>query len=335
MFKVYLRRLRAFLRSRKLFRNWLYAGIKYWLIKVGLLHDDSIEVICRDGSKGLITVSAYEILVGDYYDGYLMKYDCRNGIATYVNVQVPVEGIRVGSGVGRAIAEGWAYDMVNRFWIKNGIKFRHMHVAILQVFSHGDYTSLDVKDRDVIDVGAFIGDSAIYFALKGAKRVIAVEPHPGAFAEMLENIKLNKMENIIIPVNAGLASRPGKICIEKSFDISHASAMYHRLGDCINAVPAVTLGELISRFGVDPDNAVLKMDCEGCEYDVILNDYEHIRMFKELIFEYHSYVFNKPLDDLLNMLNRDFRCVKIKGDKNSELCTVSGRRLYCDVFRRT
>jgi tRNA/tmRNA/rRNA uracil-C5-methylase (TrmA/RlmC/RlmD family) len=157
-------------------------------------------------------------LVGDYYDGYLMKYDCRNGIATYVNVQVPVEGIRVGSGVGRAIAEGWAYDMVNRFWIKNGIKFRHMYVTILQVFSEGDYTSLDVKDRDVIDVGAFVGDSAIYFALKGAKRVIAVEPHPGAFAEMLENIKLNKMENIIIPVNAGLASRPGKICIEKSFD---------------------------------------------------------------------------------------------------------------------
>jgi hypothetical protein len=60
MFKRHLRRLRAFLRSRKLFRNWLSAGVKYWLIKVGLLHDDNIEVICRDGSKGLIPVRAYE-----------------------------------------------------------------------------------------------------------------------------------------------------------------------------------------------------------------------------------------------------------------------------------
>jgi len=309
MFKRHLRRLRALLASRKLFRNWLSAGVKYYLVKGGLLHDDNIEVVCRDGSKGLITVRAYAVLAYDYYDSYLMKYDCRNGIATYVNVQVPIEEIiRVRNAMGTAIEEGWAYDMVNRFWFKNGIKFRHMYYPILEIFIHGEYDSLDVKDKVVIDVGAFVGDSAIYFALKGAKRVIAVEPHPGAFTEMLENIKLNKMENIIIPVNAGLASKSGEVCVD-------TKSAYYGLGDCINAVPAVTLGELISRFGVDPGNAVLKMDCEGCEYDVILNDYEHIRMFKELVFEYHPYIVNKPLDDLLNMLSRDFRCVKIKVKK--------------------
>jgi FkbM family methyltransferase len=317
MFKRHLRRLRALLRSRKLFRNWLSAGVKYYLVKGGLLHDDYIEVVCGDGSKGLITVRAYAVLANDYYDGYLMKYDCRNGIATYVNVQVPIEEIRARSSVWLAIKEGWAYDMVNRFWFKNGIRFRYMYRTIPEIFDLGVYASLDVKDKVVIDVGAFVGDSAIYFALKGAKRVIAVEPHPGAFAEMLENIKLNKMENIIIPVNAGLASKSGKVCLEKSIDNSDTLVMYHGLGDCINAISAVTLGELISRFGVDPDNAMLKMDCEGCEYDVILNDYEHIRMFKELVFEYHPSIVNKPLDNLLNMLSRDFRCVVIKGDKNA------------------
>jgi len=30
------------------------------------------------------------------------------------------------------------------------------------------------------------------------------------------------------------------------------------------------------------------MDCEGCEYDVILNDYEHVRLFDEVYFEYHA-----------------------------------------------
>jgi len=317
MFKRHLRRLKALLASRKLFRNWLSAGVKYYLVKGGLLHDDNIEVVCRDGSKSLIPVRIYAVLAYDYYDGYLMKYDCRNGIATYVNVQVPIEEIRVRSSVWLAIEEGWAYDMVNRFWFKNGIRFRHMYRTVPEIFDLGVYASLDVKDKVVIDVGAFVGDSAIYFALKGAKRVIAVEPHPGAFAEMLENIKLNKMENIIIPVNAGLASKSGKVCLEKSFDNSDTLVMYHGLGDCINAISAVTLGELISRFGVDPGNAVLKMDCEGCEYDVILNDYEHIRMFKELVFEYHPYIVNKQLDDLLNMLNRDFRYVKIAVDKNA------------------
>jgi hypothetical protein len=115
MFKRHLRKLRALLRSRKLFRNRLSAGVKYYLVKVGLLHDDNVEVVCRDGSKGLIPVRTYAVLAYQYYDGYLMKYDCRNGIATYVNVQVPIEEIRARSSVGLAVKEGWAYDMVNRF----------------------------------------------------------------------------------------------------------------------------------------------------------------------------------------------------------------------------
>jgi len=74
----------------------------------------------------------------------------------------------------------------------------------LKFFEYNEYDALNVNDHVVIDVGAFIGDSAIYFALKGAKKVIALEPHPGAYAEMLENIRLNNLEDRIIPVNAGL-----------------------------------------------------------------------------------------------------------------------------------
>jgi FkbM family methyltransferase len=44
---------------------------------------------------------------------------------------------------------------------------------------------LGVEGRVVVDVGAFVGDSTIYFALKGADRVITVEPYPGAFLSCL------------------------------------------------------------------------------------------------------------------------------------------------------
>jgi len=124
---------------------------------------------------------------------------------------------------------------------------------------------------------------------------------------MLDNIRLNNLEGVIIPVNAGLASRPGKICIE-NVNTSNTFDTYHRPGDCPNAIPAVTLGELMDRFGIGSNDAVLKMDCEGCEYDVILNDYEHVRLFRELIFEYHSYTVNRPVDDLLSMLSTDYKC---------------------------
>ena len=87
------------------------------------------------------------------------------------------------------------------FWLKDGIKFRHMYWLIIEIFHYGVYGSLGVEGRVVVDVGAFVGDSAIYFALKGARKVIVIEPHPGAYAEMLENIKLNNLEGVIIPVN--------------------------------------------------------------------------------------------------------------------------------------
>ena len=75
----------------------------------------------------------------------------------------------------------------------------------------------------VIDVGAFVGDTAMYFILRGARRVIAVEPHPGAYAEMLDNVKLNNLKGVVVPVNAGLASKPGKVCVK---DVSAEDRLY-------------------------------------------------------------------------------------------------------------
>ena len=189
-----------------------------------------------------------------------------------------------------------------------------MRSTVFQVFNDGDYEQLNAKGRVVIDVGAYIGDSAIYFALKGARKVIAIEPHPGAYAEMLDNIKLNNMENVIIPINAGLASKPGKVCVE-NVNVNIANIIYHRPGDCLNVVPVVTLSELTSGFSVDPNDAVLKMDCEGCEFDVVLNDYDHVKLFRELVLEYHSYVVNKSVDDLLMTLSIDYKC-EVRGGKD-------------------
>jgi FkbM family methyltransferase len=178
-----------------------------------------------------------------------------------------------------------------------------MRESILAIFEYGDwYEDLNVRGRVVVDVGAYIGDTAIYFAWRGgARKVVAVEPHPGAYEEMLENIRLNSLETTIFPINAGLASRPGKILLEE-VDIETTNVTYHRPKDQKGAIPAVTLGDLIREFNLS--GAVLKMNCEGCEYDVILNDYEHVKLSNEIAFEYHEGAAGK----LLKVLVRDYNC---------------------------
>jgi hypothetical protein len=71
-------------------------------------------------------------------------------------------------------------------------------------------------------------------------------------------------------------------------------------------VDTVTLGDIAK--AVDVDGAVLKMDYEGCEYDIILNDYEHVKVFDEVYLEYHTYTTGKPVDALLKKVSKDYKC---------------------------
>jgi methyltransferase, FkbM family len=277
-----LTKVREALASRYLFDNWLSLLIRYALIKIGFNVKLTAKVNgCTFESSpevfGCLTIRASRKLV---------KLSCING-KLYIN----------GGSYGEYHG-AWVYDGSCNCYVRNNVRFKRMPWTIYEIFDCGEYEPLNVKDRVVVDVGAYVGDSAIYFALKGAMKVVAVEPHPANFAEMLENIKLNNLGGVIVPINAGLASKPDEIYIEN-----------------VGAVPVVTLSELISRLGFDPSNAVLKIDCEGCEFDVILNDYEHVRLFKELILEYHPRFVNKSLDDLLNVLDRDFKC-DIRGDRD-------------------
>ncbi len=188
-----------------------------------------------------------------------------------------------------------------------------------------------MKDRIVVDIGAHVGDSSIYFALKGAKKVIAIEPHPKAFEELISNIKLNGLETIVIPINAAVASKAGEICIEENIDVGATIGKYYRITDLRRnnfvSIPAITLENIIEKYVAPYSEAlVLKMDCEGCEYDVILNDYEHIRVFDTIIFEYHAYVTGIPLKILFKKLSKDYEC-EIVNDKKFYEWHGSSRKL--------
>jgi FkbM family methyltransferase len=306
-----------------MFRNWLPALARFTFHKFGLA-DGEVTVKCRNGGAIQIPLSTLRVLLYAWKIGVTATVDCTTGKVILLhhnqvdgdfNLAItPLSRLTVEDAVPDAVRNGWVFD--GTYWRRyiNGkgvVTFWHMYGPLLEVFDNEEFRHVNVKGMDVVDIGAFVGDSAIYFALRGAKRVIAVEPHPGAYSEMLWNIELNKLEHVITPVNAGLASKPGKICIGNVDVAGTVTTRYMPGGyNCKDEAPAVTLEELIGKYGIQPGEAILKMDCEGCEHDVITNDYEHVRLFKELIFEYHLNV-----DKLLKVLSRDYEC-NVHGDVN-------------------
>ncbi len=88
---------------------------------------------------------------------------------------------------------------------------------LYEVFIQEDYKFLRINDMIVIDVGANIGDSAIYFALNGAKKIIALEPHTYPFSFALRNVKENNLEGKIELLNVGYG-HDGEIFVNELFN---------------------------------------------------------------------------------------------------------------------
>jgi FkbM family methyltransferase len=154
-------------------------------------------------------------------------------------------------------------------------------------WSHGDpvalpdYDWLDVKEKRVLDVGASIGDTAVYFALRGARRVVAFEPYPFLYSYALKNLEANGLKNVKV-VNAGVSGHDGTVKVTKGETKTTDDLKASDEPDAVE-VPIYSLDRVLEEYG--PFD-VMKMDCEGCEYDAVLNS-RKIGELRQIQMEYH------------------------------------------------
>ncbi len=175
--------------------------------------------------------------------------------------------------------------------------------SLAETFVRGDYEVPEVlsglRGRDVIDMGASVGDTALYFILNGARKVIALEPLPSVARCAEENLKLNGITGEVKVINAALGSGPVSVPCDYDLWSSNSFSTLSTSGPC--KVPGVTLGDLLNMV---EDPYLLKMDCEGCEAQVILGpERERLRAFEHIIFETHPYITGVSNDKLLESLN--------------------------------
>ena len=172
----------------------------------------------------------------------------------------------------------------------NGIKFKIKEEVlsntlsqILRIFFIDEYKHLNVKNKDVIDVGAFIGDTAIYFSLKGARIVHAFEPYPYTYKMAKENVEINGLKNILL-YNEAIGGYNGYVIIDPKY-INYTGDSLKTFSEGLE-IKIRSLNSFVSQLRLN--NAVLKLDCEGCEYEAILNsNNKTLETFSEIIIEYH------------------------------------------------
>lgn len=156
---------------------------------------------------------------------------------------------------------------------------------IIHSFLKSDYNALPVSEKWVLDIGMNIGDSSIYFILNGARKVIGIEPFPKNFEMASKNIIENNFEDKIELVKASFASHEGEIMINLNKGGVENIVEESKTGV---KIPLITLENIIKKYDI-PKNSILKMDCEGCEDEIISSvTKETIRHFSHIQIEYHN-----------------------------------------------
>jgi len=158
------------------------------------------------------------------------------------------------------------------------------HTSLISLFCDDVYKFLPAKNKVIIDVGANIGDSALYFISKGAKNVIALEPFPKNFELAKKNIESNNLSDKVTVLLAGCSGQSGMFKINPEisgtcYSTNSENGMFE--------IKKFSLKDLVNQFHLN--DALIKIDCEGCEYDTIIQSTpETLQKFSHMIIEFHE-----------------------------------------------
>ncbi len=143
------------------------------------------------------------------------------------------------------------------------------------------------RGHTVVDLGANIGTLVLECARREA-RVVAAEPNPGTFAQLLHNIEANGLGDRVTALPLAVSDHPGRLHLA----LGDALSGHQQLRDAGTGpgIEAVTLDELYARGNVEHCD-LLKVDTEGAELAIVLGASEAVwRRTDRVVIEYHEWI---------------------------------------------
>lgn len=196
--------------------------------------------------------------------------------------------------------------------------------VVAEIFKHREYRQaetaiIEAKANEcILDIGAHLGFFALYTrSLNPQAQIICLEPNKKNFEILKNNLKKNKIQNIVL-LNMGLAADSGERQFSVSSD-SHNSRMISVKNENIKhcVCKTISFSDLVAECNIKIIS-LLKMDIEGAEFEIIENmNKDDFALIKNIIFEYHNSVKNnhKKLEKILRERGFSVQIFPSKFDK--------------------
>ncbi len=172
-------------------------------------------------------------------------------------------------------------------WEVHGKNYYATHIQFEELFLEylaGIFTDIyafDWTQKTVLDIGGFIGDSALYFLANGAKHCVICEPLPENVKALHHNLQ-HHVEKITI-IQKALALEEGLVTLYSN--CPQGSAEFGRMkGNHQVKCEGTTILTLLQRDRFD----VVKLDCEGAEECLLPIAEEVLRSVPYWIIETHG-----------------------------------------------
>jgi FkbM family methyltransferase len=171
-----------------------------------------------------------------------------------------------------------------------------------RIYDEGE--SIFPPNAVMVDIGAGLGDFSIHFAHRyPSARVFAYEPFQESFILLEGNLALNRVTNVS-PCRQAVGARTGILNLQTTTGIAVQHSTASTAGESFLRVDAVSLDDVFRQQGIARCD-LLKVDCEGGEYDIFLHATDDtIVRIQRVAMEYHDGLTDHTHVELVDLFTR-------------------------------
>lgn len=268
----------------------------------GVAYNDALDRcdnLCRD--MDAISCFTARLVVED---AYMVNWNSDNGEA----IRISVDFLKNRSQIDFSKQDLLSEEALER--VSGGGSVNMGAVRQSLAYAHGLHELLPevtgkLAGRDVIDGGAYAGDSAFAFLDYSPRRIMCFEPAEESHVILSKNIERSKKSDIIIPLKLGLSDKSSKgILTQNKRAGNHLIEIEEMVEpDNSDVIDLTTIDKIAEDEKLDV--GLIKLDVEGHEQAVLEGALETIGKFKPilLISIYHKAEDFFDIKDILARLD--------------------------------